>query len=206
MVGAGWRAEFFLRLAAMLPEQFALVGATVRRAETAEHVAARWGVPTYSTPTELVAKQRPDFVVSSVPRAANPEVVTDLVAAGTRVLCETPPAPDLSGMRGLWAAVGARHTVQVAEQYLHLPGHAARAELVRRGVIGDVSSVQVSSTHGYHAVSIMRGMLDAGYRPATVCGVRFTSPLVDPLTRAGWTDDDTSKPAGFVLAVFDLIY
>ncbi len=67
----------------MLPEQFALVGATVRRAETAEHVAARWGVPTYFTTTELVAKQRPDFVVSSVPRA-EPEVVTDLVAAGTQ--------------------------------------------------------------------------------------------------------------------------
>jgi predicted dehydrogenase len=93
--------------------------------------------------------------------------------------------------------------VQVAEQYLRLPGHAARREVVRLGLIGDATSVQVSSTHGYHAVSIMRGLLGAGFGPATVGGVAFTAPLVDPRTRAGWTDDDTARPAATVLATLD---
>lgn len=203
VVGTGWRAQFFLRLAALLPEQLTLVGATVRRPEVAEQVVDRWGIPTYSSPTELVRRQRPDFVVSSVPWSANPGVVVELVEAGTRVLCETPPAPDLAALRSLWAAVGHRDAVQVAEQYLELPGHAARRELLRRGLIGDVSSVQVSSTHGYHAVSIMRGFLGAGFESAAVSGVRFTGPLVDPRTRDGWTDDASAKPAGTDLATLD---
>ncbi len=203
VVGTGWRANFFLRLAALLPDQLAVVGATVRRAEVAEQVVSRWGIPTFSSPRELVRRQRPNFVVSSVPWTANPGVVVDLVEAGTRVLCETPPAPDLAGLRALWAAVGHRDVVQVAEQYLQLPGHAARRELLRRGVIGDVSSVHVASTHGYHAISMMRGLLAAGFGPTAVSGVRFTGPLVDPRTRDGWTDDASAKPASTDLATID---
>ncbi len=203
VVGSGWRADFFLRLAALLPERLTLVGATVRRAEVADQVTGRYGIPTYASPSELVRHQHPDFVVSSVPWPVNPGVVTELVDVGTRVLCETPPAPDQPGLRALWAAVGHRETVQVAEQYLELPGHAARRELVRRGVLGDVTSVQVSSTHGYHAVSMMRGLLGAGYGPTTVSAVRFTAPLVDTRTRDGWTDDDEPRPASTVLATVD---
>jgi predicted dehydrogenase len=203
VIGTGWRAEFFLRLAVLLPEQFTVVGVTARRTEVAEQVRASWAVPTYSTPNELVQRQKPDFVVSSVPWPANPEVVTELVGAGTRVLCETPPAPDLPGLRALWAEVGDRDAVQVAEQYLAFPGHSARRELVRNGVIGEVSSVQVSSTHGYHAVSIMRGLLGAGFGPATVAATSFTGPLVDPLSRDGWSDDDTPHPAANILATID---
>ena len=203
VVGSGWRADFFLRLAALLPERLTLVGATVRRAEVAEQVTGRYGIPTYASPSELVRHQHPDFVVSSVPWPANPGVVSELVDAGTRVLCETPPAPDLTGLRELWASVGGRDAVQVAEQYLLLPGHAARRELVRQGVIGEVTSVQVSSTHGYHAVSMMRGLLGAGFGPTTASAVRFTAPLVDTRTRDGWTDDDEPRPASTVLATID---
>ena len=109
------------------------------------------------------------------------------------MLTETPPAPDVDGLRQLWAAVGAADRVQVAEQYLALPGHAARRAVVAAGTIGTPTSVQVSSTHGYHAVSMMRGFLGAqgdrvGNGPVTVSARTFTAPLVDPLARDGWTD------------------
>jgi predicted dehydrogenase len=203
VVGSGWRAEFFVRLAGLLPAELTLVGAAVRRPEAAELITERWAVPAYLSPAELVNRQRPDFVVAAVPWAATPVVVTELVQAGARVLCETPPAPDVAGLRELWSAVGNSRKVQVAEQYLLMPGHAARRELVRRGVIGTPTSVHVSSTHGYHAVSLMRGLLGAGFGPVTVTGSTFTAPLVDPLSRAGWTDDDTAKPATTVLATID---
>jgi predicted dehydrogenase len=152
---------------------------------------------------ELVRKTRPDFVMTAVPTSVNPQVVTALVELGTHVLCETPPATDAAGLRELWDAVGARQLVQVAEQYLLYPGHTARRELVRRGLLGEPTSVQVSSTHGYHAVSMIRGLLGVGFDPVKVLASTFTAPLVDPLTRMGWTDEASPKAAKTVLATLD---
>ena len=209
IVGGGWRAEFFARLAALLPERLTLVGAAVRRPESAEQVTKRWGVPTYLSPAELVARQKPELVLSSVPWPVNPEVIGTLVDAGVSVLAETPPAPDEAGLRALWAKVGARRRVQVAEQYLLMPGHAARREIVRRGLIGTATSVQVSSTHGYHAVSMIRGLLGAGdgasvgFGPVRVDARRFTAPLLDPLTRDAWTGAEQPQDATTTLATLD---
>jgi predicted dehydrogenase len=175
----------------------------VRRPESAERIAVAWGVPAYLSPAELVAAQRPGFVVSSVPWPVNPEVVGTLVEAGIPVLAETPPAPDAEGLRALWARVGERRLVQVAEQYLLMPGHAARRELVRRGVIGTPTSVQVSSTHGYHAVSMIRGLTGAGFGPVRVLASRHDAPLLDPLTRDGWTGAQEPQQAVTTLASLD---
>lgn len=203
IVGSGWRADFFARLAALLPERLTLAGAAVRRPESAEAVTRRWKVPAYLSPEELIAGQRPDFVVTAVPWPVNPEVVGTLVAAGVPVLAETPPAPDAAGLRALWERVGSRSLVQVAEQYLLMPGHAARRELVRRGVIGVPTSVQVSSTHGYHAVSMIRGLTGAGFGPVRVVASRHTAPLLDPLTRDGWTGAGEPGEAATTLATLD---
>ncbi len=203
VVGHGWRAEFFLRLAQSLPQRLRLVGVVARRPESREAVSRRWDVPAYGSVGELAREQRPEYAVSSVPWAANPDVVTELVGHGIPVLCETPPAPDLPGLTGLWNAVGDAGMVQVAEQYLRLPGHAARRALVGRGVIGEPTSVQVSSTHGYHAVSMMRGFLGAGFGPVSVQARSFAAPLVDPLSRDGWTHDDQPRDAATVLATLD---
>jgi predicted dehydrogenase len=195
VVGAGWRAEMFWRLAAGL-EGLECVGAVVRTPRGLP-------VPTYGSLGECVAGARPDFVVTAVSWDANPGLVTEAVERGLPVLAETPPAPDAAGLRGLWAAVGGSGLVQVAEQYLMMPSHAARAAAVRAGVIGTPSQVQVSSTHQYHAVSLIRGLLDAGRGPVTVRASRTTAPLVDPLTRDGWTDDPDPKPATTTIATLD---
>lgn len=203
IVGKGWRAEFFVRLAGLMPDKLTLIGAAVRRPESAEEIKSRWRVPVYLSPDDLAVKQRPDFVVTSVPWPVTPVAIAALVDAGVRVLAETPPAPDEDGLRELWGKVGSRRMVQVAEQYLLMPAHAARQEIVRRGVIGQATSVQVSSTHGYHAVSMIRGLLDVGYGPVRVAAQRFTAPLLDPLTRDGWTDEQDPKPAATTLSTLD---
>ncbi len=202
VIGAGWRAEFFLRLAAVLPD-VRTVGIAVRSAESAARAAVRWGVPTYLSAAELVDREHPDLVVVSVSPADNGSVVVDLVGAGVKVLCETPPAPDVAGLRALWDAAGGSDVVQVAEQYLLMPGHAARREVLRRGVIGTPTSAQVSSTHGYHAVSMLRGLLGVGCGPTEVRAVQFAAPLVDPLDRSGWTDDQSEQLAQTTLATID---
>jgi predicted dehydrogenase len=99
--------------------------------------------------------------------------------------------------------VGASSLVQVAEQYPLLPSHASRLALARSGAIGAVTSVQVSSTHLYHAVALMRAFLGAGFGPATVNAHTFVAPLIDPLVRDKWTDDDRPKEATTTIATID---
>ncbi len=86
-----------------------------------------------------------------------------------------------------------------------LPDHAARLVAVASGIIGTPTSAQVSSTHLYHAVSMIRGLLGVGFEPADRAGERaFTAPLADPMTPAGWTDDVTPKPTKTTIATLDL--
>jgi predicted dehydrogenase len=204
IVGTGWRAEYFARIAVALPDRFELVGVTSRTPENRERFADTWTTKPFDSVGDLVRDGRPELVITSVPVPANPDVIVDLVDLGVHVLAETPPAPTLEGLVDLWERVGASRLVHVAEQYPELPGHAARRSVVTSGAIGDVSSVQVSSTHGYHAVALMRSFLgDAGDGAVTVRASTFEAPLVDPLSRAGWSDDDTPKRARTILATLD---
>ncbi|MFK3979113.1 Gfo/Idh/MocA family protein [Micromonospora sp. NPDC050397] len=203
IVGSGWRSLFFLRLARLLPQWFEVTGVVTRTASRGEEVRAEWGVPTFRTTEELLAHGRPDFVIVSVPWAVTPEATRELVGQGVRVLAETPPAPDVDGLRSLWSEVGASGLVQVAEQYLLMPGHAARLDLVRAGLIGEPTSVQISSTHLYHAVSLIRGLLGVGFDPAEVRAQAFVAPLANPLSPAGWSGDGTPQQLATTLATID---
>jgi predicted dehydrogenase len=191
LVGFGFRARAFWRVAAGLPDLTCL-GAVVRSPR--ELPVPRFG---------SIDDCRPDFLVTAVPRAANPAVLTAAVERGIPVLAETPPAPSVAELRRLWRTAGDSGLVQVAEQYLLMPAHAARAAAVRGGIIGTPTQVQVSSTHQYHAVSLIRGLLGVGYAPAIVRAGRTTAPLVDPLDRGGWTDDPAPKPATTTIATVD---
>jgi predicted dehydrogenase len=203
IVGSGWRSAFFLRLASSAPQHFRVTGVVTRSAERGHEVEAQWNVPTFRSAKELLAADRPDFVIVSVPWAATPDVTRTLVSLGSRVLAETPPAPDLPGLRSLWDDVGASGMVQVAEQYLLMPGHAARLAVVREGIIGLPTSVQVSSTHLYHAVAMIRGLLEVRFEPAVVSARSFTAPLADPLSPDGWSGDDTPQERSTTLATLD---
>ncbi len=203
IVGSGWRSEFFCRIARTVPDQMRVAGVVTRSATRAARIEDEWDVTAFTSIDALLLHERPDFVIVSVPWDASPGVIADLVANGVKVLGETPPAPDADGLRKLWSEVGTSGLVQVAEQYLLMPGHAARLRIVQDGVIGTPTSVQVSSTHMYHATSLIRGLLDVGYDPATVNAHAFTAPLADPLSPRGWSGDDTPKPAATTLATID---
>jgi predicted dehydrogenase len=196
VVGAGFRAAAYPRLAAGL-DDVSCVGVVAR-------TPRRSPAPVFTSLDECLAAARPDFLVTALPWTVNPGVLGQAVDRGVPVLSETPPAADLAGLRALWAAVGGSGLVQVAEQYRLMPTHAARAAAVRSGVIGAPAQAQVSSTQLYHAVSLIRGLLGAGRGPVTVRATRHVAALVDPLDRAGWTDDHTPKPATTTIALLDL--
>ncbi|GAA1428121.1 hypothetical protein GCM10009616_07010 [Microlunatus lacustris] len=196
LIGSGFRARMFLDVARVLGT-VRCVGAVVRTPRSLE-------VPTFPSLDACVEAVRPDFVLTATPWTVTPVAVAEAVGRGLPVLAETPPAPDLAAMRALWSAVGDSGLVQVAEQYLMMPAHAARAAVVASGVIGTPTSVHVSSTQQYHAVSLARGFLAAGRGPVTARASRFTAPLVSPLGRQGWTDDEQEHAVVTTLATLDL--
>jgi predicted dehydrogenase len=195
VIGSGFRASAYWRLAVGLPD-VTCVGAVVRTPRPLP-------VPVFDSLAGCLASARPDFVVTALPRAVNPDVLWAAVDRGVPVLTETPPAADLPALRSLWSAVGSSGLVQVAEQYLLMPAHAARAAAVAAGHLGAPTQVQVSSTHQYHAVSLIRGLLGVGHAPATVRASRTTAPLLDPQNRAGWTGDPSPKRATTTIATVD---
>ncbi|WP_421735847.1 Gfo/Idh/MocA family protein [Cellulomonas sp.] len=208
VVGSGWRAEFFVRMARLMPDRFQVTGVVTRTAERGAEVERAWGVPTVRTIEELVTAvgpttDRPEFVVVSVPWPVTPEATVELVSLGIPVLAETPPAPDADGLRELWAEVGSSGLVQVAEHSPSMPSHAARIAVVDAGTIGRPTSVQISSTHLYHAVGLIRRLLDTGRGEVAVRASTFTAPLLSPLERQGWTGATEPRDAWTILATLD---
>ena len=105
-----------------------------RSAERGAEMTARWGVPAFGSVAELLRRGGARLrhrLASPGRRRRTPRASSS--ALGARVLAETPPAPDLPGLRALWADVGGSGLVQVAEQYLLMPGARGAAGGGARG-------------------------------------------------------------------------
>ena len=132
IIGGGWRAEFYLRIASELPDRFRVGGMTVRDANKGRALEEAWHVDTYRTVDELLRLPGLQYVVISVPWPVTPVLIRELAGRGMPALAETPPAPDLEGLLGLQDLIEGGARVQVAEQYLFQPLHAARLQIVCR--------------------------------------------------------------------------
>ncbi len=203
IVGGGWRAEFYLRIAAALPERFCIVGMVVRDAEKGQAIERTWGVHTYRDLDRLLLAERPHFVVICVSWEANPPLVEELAGRNVAVLSETPPAPDVPRMARLCELVEHGARIQVAEQYIYQPQHAARLAFVGTGALGTVSQAQVSAAHGYHGISLMRRFLGVGTENARISARSYASPLVAGPDRQGPPREERVVPSAQTIAWLD---
>ena len=200
LIGAGWRAEFFLRIAQALPQRFSIVGVSSRRPERRDELQRLFGVPVFADAQEMLQKTKPLFAVVSVPRAASPAMIRLATEAGCPVLAETPPAGTLEEMIALCDLARNGAKIQVAEQYPFQPQHAARLAFLASGKMGQLSYVQISITHGYHAMALVRKILNVGFACPTVSGRRFTAPVIAGPGRTGCptTESITASAQDFV--------
>ena len=185
IIGASWRAQYYLRIARQLPESFVVRHALVRTESSATQVAADWGVPATTDATTFLRNGPYDYVVVATPRAVTPQLILWLVAAGIPVLTETPPAEDLPGLVDLYGKIG-EAPVQVAEQYQFQPQHAARLAAARSGLLGTVTSARMSIAHGYHGVSMLRFAIGAGFGPVAITAQAMTERLFSARGRDDW--------------------
>lgn len=203
IVGAGWRTEFYLRIAKACPGRFTVSGLVGRTPAKAAALASRFNVPHYLSVEELVRGSHPLFVVTSLPWDANPGVLKLLASLGVPALSETPPATSVEEMRELCSLAGKGAKIQVAEQYWLQPHHAARLAFARGGKIGRVTQAQVSAAHGYHGISLIRRFLGIGFENAKITATVFKSPILQGPGREGAPAREEIVESQQIIAQFD---
>ena len=195
IVGYGWRAATWIRIARLCPDFFEVTACVVRSRERADEVMAAQaalGQPVLATDNlEEALATNPDFVLLCISKPAAPEWMIRLTEKKIPVLAETPPATSPEKMAELWSRIqelGGK--VQVAEQYFLQPYYASVLKLIGQGVLGEVSNVSLSAIHDYHAVSIFRKFLGIGFENCTIQGKKFQFPVAATFDRNGYVMED----------------
>jgi len=184
IVGSGYRAEYFARIAVKHPGLFRAMF-LCRSAEKAAAVSARTGVPA-SVSLEEALDFRPDFAVIAVDREHVGDVAAEWAERGFPVVTETPAGSTVEKMKRLWALSrdkGAK--IVCCEQYHRYPVLANGLRQVAEGRVGTPASAYLSLAHDYHGISLIRRMLgvqDEGY---TLRGVRSTASVEATDSRYG---------------------
>ena len=203
IVGAGWRTEFYLRIARALPDRFKVTGVAESDPKKHKPFEQTWGLPIYADIAELLKKSSPSFVVAAVGWASTPGVMIELSERKMPVLTETPPASDLKGLLELNAKIKKDARIQVGEQYWVQPHLQACSNLIKQGLLGRLTHAQVSVAHGYHGISLIRRFLGIGLEAPKISGKHFTAPIVAGSGRQGPPECEQIKDSGQDIIFFD---
>jgi len=202
LYGSGWRSEFFLRVARYLPERFQITGVITRNQEKADRFKQEFGVDAYSSIEALLeCTPSPSFVVVSVAAHVNVEISLKLLNMGIPVLLETPPARSIDDLMHFHQSLPSGAKIQIAEQYPQHPLHQARLNLIASGRLGNVQHTQVSFSHGYHGMSLIRKFLGIGFENAEILASSFPVNVLGGFTRDGRSAEEVMKQKNQTIAV-----
>lgn len=203
IIGAGWRSEFYLRVAKVAPSRFRVAGIYDQFPQVAQRLSDKFQIRAFSTLKEMLTQGAPDFVVACVPRTALPSVLRQVSEYDLPILSETPPGSTMDDLFAVWEIVCSGARIQVAEQYWAQPHQAARLAFAESGKLGRITEVQVSIAHGYHGISLMRRYLGVRYEPVTITAHKFVAPIVEGPGRSGLPDNEKIIDSTQVIAWFD---
>lgn len=193
IVGSGWRAMFYVRIAKRFPELFTLKYMLCRKEEKADQIRREWEIPV-TLSAEECRQSSPDFVVVSVSKDAIFEVTKEWALKGIPVLCETPAAMTVETLQALWELKekrGAR--IQVAEQYIRYPIMAAGLKQMQDRQVSAPYAVDLSVAHDYHGASLIRHMLCTGIEKVKITGRTYSFPVTETDSRYGPVTDGSVK-------------
>ena len=161
IIGAGWRSEFYLRIAALMPDTFKVSGIYIRNKQKREEFAEKYNVKILTSLEELL-KTDFDFIVSCVNKAEICNTVRELAGKNIPLLTETPIGTSNKEIDDFLAEIKPDWRVQVAEHFHFQPTNAAIKSVIESGILGEIKQVQLSCCHDYHAASLIRFFLGTG--------------------------------------------
>ena len=161
IIGAGWRSEFYLRIAALMPDTFKVSGIYIRNKQKREEFSQKYNAPIFDTLEKLLETDY-DFIVSCVNKTGICDTVRELAGKNIPLLTETPIGTSLKEIDAFLGEIKPDWRVQVAEQFHFMPRNAAIKSVIKSGILGDIKQVQLSCCHDYHAASLIRFFLGTG--------------------------------------------
>ena len=182
IVGSGYRAEYFARVAKSYPDLFSAVF-LCRSHEKASVISKKTGIPATDSITECLSFL-PDFIVVAVDRGHVAVVAEEWVNRGFPVLTETPVAATEEQLHQLERL--SRHGARIicCEQYHRQPLLAAALADIANGTLGEPYSVYISAVHDYHAPSIIRkALLLQPDEPYKMHVMKQSNPVVETDSR-----------------------
>jgi hypothetical protein len=206
VLGGGFRAGFYLRIALELPELFEACGLVTRYPEKTAKYRDSLKIKLYDSPAALVRAEAPDFLVVSIRRPEDPEEdpMIDLVKLDIPLLMETPAAHTLEGLKRIYELCQGRR-VQVAEQLHAQPETAAVIDIANSGILGSVTQADAAFHHTYHCFNVLRKILNLNFENAEIRAKRYRFPVVQGYTRSGIaeTEQVVTENRDFALLDFD---
>ena len=161
IIGAGWRSEFYLRIAALIPDTFKVSGIYIRNKQKREEFSEKYNVPIFDMLEKLLETDY-DFIVSCVNKAGICDTVRELCSKNIPLLTETPIGTSNNEIDDFLAEIKPDWRVQVAEQFHFMPRNAAINSVIESGILGEITQVQLSCCHDYHAARLIRFFLGTG--------------------------------------------
>ncbi len=177
IIGAGWRSEFYLRIAELIPETFCVSGIYIRNSKKREEFAKKYKVAIFDNLEDLL-KTDFDFIVSCVNKDNIFQTIKDLCEIGVPVLSET-PIMNIDGFKP-------EYKVQVAEQFHFMPRNMAIKKVIDSGILGEVHQVQLSCCHEYHASSLIRFFLDTKNERPEIQTIKLNDKVTRYNSRQGF--------------------
>jgi hypothetical protein len=186
VLGGGFRAGFYLRIALEAPELFEVCGLVTGYPEKTAKYRDRLKIKLYDSAAALVQAEAPDFLVVCTRRPREPEndPMIGLVKLGIPLLMETPAAHTMEGLNRIYEVCQGRK-VQVAEQLHAQPEIAAAIAVANSGILGNVSQVDAAFHHTYHCFNVLRKILNLTFENAEIRAKQYRFPVVQGYTRSG---------------------
>ena len=202
IVGSGYRAEYFGRIAKTYPALFRALY-LCRSSEKAGLMKRHTGVEAV-TDVDACLAFHPDFIVIAVDRAHVADVAEEWIGRGFPIVTETPVGDTMEKLCRLWEAGQRGAKIVCCEQYHRYPLLAAGLEAVRQGLIGTPRSAYFSALHDYHAASIIRRALMTGKESCSMHGTKVVGTAAETDSRGGAVLDGrtVNESRDLVLAVF----